>query len=124
MNVRHAIADALTAGLPSGYLVRGYPYEPDAVTRPTVMLWQSLLERGEQIDDRVALRVTVEVWVLVSTEDPSKADDALDDALDDVLSAVHAVSFIEWSVAERGVLLDRFHGYRITAQAVATIGEN
>lgn len=120
MNVRSSLAAALAAALPATYLVRGYPYEPDAVTRPTVMLWQSLIERLPQLElDRLV--VTVELWVLVATEDPAKADDALDDAVSDVLQALHPIGWINWSTAERGVLLDRFNGYRITAQAVAKI---
>lgn len=120
MNARTALAEALTTALP-GFLVRGYALELDAVTRPTIMLWQTLVERLEQISlDR--LKVTLELWVLVGAEDPAKADDALDDALGEVIAALHDLDWIDWTSAERGVLLDRFHGYRITAQAVAQIG--
>lgn len=121
MNVREQVAAALSAALP-GYRVLGYPMDPDAVTRPTIMMWTSLIERLEQIDlDR--LKVTVELWVLVASEDPARVDDALDDALDDVIVALHPIPWLTWSTAERGVLTDRFHGYRITAQAVAKIGD-
>lgn len=121
MNVRSALADALAGALPD-FRVLGYPLDVDAVTRPTVMLWTSLVERLEQIDlDR--LRVTTELWVLVGTEDPARVDDALDDALEAVVYALHPIGWVTWSTAERGVLQDRFHGYRITAQAVAKIGD-
>lgn|GEM_PF-2751154 len=122
MNVRQAIAKELTDRLPDSYIVKGYTYDPDAAARPTVMLWQSLIERGSRINDRNGLEVTVELWVIVGSEDPAKVDDDLDDALDEVLTAVHDIPFIDWSVAERGVLKERFHGYRMTARAVATIG--
>lgn len=121
MNVRQALVDALTPELPT-YRLLGYPLDLDAVTRPTVMLWQSRVERLEQIElDR--LLVTVELWVVTGSEDPSKADDLLDDSLSDVIEALHPITWINWTTAERGVLHDRFHGYRITAQAVAKIGE-
>lgn len=119
MNVRAAIEDALVAALPDVKVV-GYAYEPDVVTKPTIMLWQSRIEPMPQATlDRVF--VTVELWALVGTDDPAKADDALDDHLSDVITALHAIPWLTWSTAERGVLLDRFHGYRITAQAVAAI---
>lgn len=122
MNVRTAVADALIEALPATFLVRGYPFEPDAVTRPTVMVWQSTIERYPQITlDRLV--VTVELWVLVGSEDPSKADDALDDAVTEVIEALHPITWLNWTIAERGVLIEKFHGYRITAQAIAKIGD-
>ncbi len=121
MNVREAVAAALTESLPAGWRVLGYGADLEQVTRPTVMLWQSLIERMPQIGLDL-LKVTVEMWVLVGQESPDAASDALDDALDDVLEALQPLSWVDWTTAERGVLSDRFHGYRITAQAVAKIG--
>jgi hypothetical protein len=86
------------------------------------MVWQSTIERYPQITlDRLV--VTVELWVLVGSEDPSKADDALDDAVTEVIEALHPITWLNWTVAERGVLIEKFHGYRITAQAIAKIGD-
>lgn len=120
MNARTALSEALTDALP-GFRVLGYSQDLDAVTRPTVMVWTSLIERAEQFGlDRI--KVTVELWVLVGNDNPEAANDALDDALEDVLGALQDVDWIDWTTAERGVLFDRFHGYRITALAVAQIG--
>lgn len=121
MNIRTTLATALAAALP-GYRVIGYSTSLDAVTRPTIMLWTSLIERFDAFGhDR--LKVTVETWVVVGSEDPEKANDAADEALVDVLGVVQSIPLIEWTSAERGVLFDSFHGYRITATAVAQIGE-
>lgn len=120
MNARTALAQALGAALPD-YRVLGYTTDLDAVTRPTVMLWQALVERADEFG-LGRLKVTLELWVLVGAEDPAKVDDALDDALDDVLDALQGVTWVDWTTCERGVLLERHHGYRITALAVAQIG--
>lgn len=121
MNARTALAAALAAALPD-YRIIGYPVDLDAVTRPTVMVWQSLVERMPLVGLNV-LKVTLEMWALVGTDAPAAADDALDDVLDDVLTALQPLTWLDWTTAERGVLADRFPGYHVTAQAVATIGD-
>lgn len=114
------LAQALQAALPEARVV-GYSADLDAVTKPTVMLWQALIEHQPQVTlDR--LKVTCEAWVLVGNEDPARLNDALDDFLEDVLGALQPLTWVEWTQAERGVLFDRFHGYRLTAVAVAQIG--
>lgn len=121
MNARGVLAQALATALPD-VRVLGYPADVEAVTRPTVMLWQSLIERSDLLGlDRV--KVTLELWALVATEDPARADDALDEHLENVLYALQDLTWLDWTTAERGVLAERFHGYRVTAQAVAKIGE-
>jgi predicted RNase H-like nuclease len=115
------LAEALRKALPT-YRVTGYVDQPDAVTRPTVMLWQSAMERLEQIDlDRV--RVTLELWILTGRENPERADDDLDDALEAVLVALQPLSWVAWTQAERGIYAENYHGYRLTAFAVARIGD-
>lgn len=120
MSARTDLAAALTTALPA-FRVSGFNDQIDAVVRPTVMLWQSSLERLEQIGhDR--LRVTLDLWVLTGREDPEKADDALDDAMELVVAALLPLTWVDWTNAERGVFLERFHGYKLTVTAVAQIG--
>ncbi len=120
MNLRRTLADALAAALPA-YRVMGYATELDAVTRPTVLLWVSLIEPFETFGLDY-LKVTFELWVVIGSQDPERANDDADDALTDVLTALQPLDYVDWTSAERGVLFDAHHGYRITAQAVAQIG--
>ena len=122
MSARTQLADALTAALPDTYRVMGFNDQLDGVSRPTVMLWQSSLRRIEQIGhDR--LQVSVALWVLTGRDNLERADDDLDDALEDVIAALRPLTWVDWTEAERGVLLERFHGYNLTVTAVAQIGE-
>ncbi len=121
MSARTELREALAAALPA-YRVTGSKGVLDGVTRPTVGVWQqSFTRRADWGKDHV--QVGLEVWVVVPTEDPDKADDALDEGLDDVLAALAPLGWADWSECQRGVLNDTTHGYNITVTAVATIGD-
>lgn len=121
-SARRLLATALEAGLPYGWQVTGYPTTLDNVTRPTVMVWTSRLEPSNQIGrDRVM--VTLDVWVLTGITAPGQADDALDAQLLAVLAVLHGLEWIDWTSAERGVLEDKYHGYRLSTTAVLKIGD-
>ena len=121
MSARTQLREALAAALPA-YRVTGSKGVLDGVTRPTVGVWQqSFTRRTDWGKDHV--QVGLEVWVVVPTEDPDKADDALDEGLDDVLAALAPLGWADWSECQRGVLNDTTHGYNITVTAVATIGD-
>lgn len=121
MSARTELAAALTAALPT-YRVLGYAADLDAVARPTVLVWADKIVRRPEWASGL-FEFTLMMWVLVGTEDPARADDALDDALEDVLGALQPIGWVQWSGAERGVLRDAFHGWQITVTAVATIGD-
>lgn len=121
-SARQQLAATLATGLGKGWRVVGYPTELDAVTRPTVMVWTESLEPAEQIG-RDRLRVTLSLWVLSSSQNPATADDDLDARLVDVIAVLHPLAWIAWTSAERGVLADTYHGYRITATAGVQIGD-
>lgn len=121
VSARTDLRDALTAALP-GYRVTGSKGVMDGVTRPTIGVWQQSFTR--RLDwGEAHVQVGLEVWVVVPTEDPDKADDALDDALDDLLGALDPLNWCDWTDCQRGVLLDQFHGYNVTVTAVAKIGD-
>lgn len=120
MSARTVLAAALTADLPT-FDVIGYPTTPDAVTRPTVLLWQSSVRRHPSAPDSGVFEVDIELWVLVGTEGVTRVDDALDDALDQVLGVLNARPDFLWESADRQTLADRYHGYKITAKAVGRI---
>lgn len=121
MSARTQLRAALATLLPA-YRVTGSKGVLDGVTRPTIGVWQQSFTR--RLDwGPTHVEVGLEVWVVVPSEDPDKADDALDDGLDDVLTALATLDWVEWTECQRGVLNDTTHGYNITVTAVATIGD-
>lgn len=119
--IRKQLAAGLKAVLPAGWRVSGYPREPITVRNPTVLLWQSAVVPF-LAGDEPTYRCSVELWLLTPVTDPVKADDALDDILDDLLSALDAYPALTWDRAERSTLNEKYHGYRITAEAAAKRG--
>lgn len=119
---RRLLVTALAAALPA-WEITGYPVIPDAVTRPTVMVWTSSLEPALQVG-RDRIRAELDVWVLTGITVPGKADDALDAQLVDVLEVLHGLEWLDWTRAERGTLNDTFHGFRVSAVAALKIGDN
>ncbi|MGV8965338.1 MAG: hypothetical protein ACOH2F_03580 [Cellulomonas sp.] len=120
MSARTQLATELAAALPT-FRVMGFNDTLDAVTKPTVMVWQSSLARLDQINhDR--LRVTLDLWVLTGRDNPEKADDDLDASLEEVIAALQPLAWVDWTNATRGIFLEHFHGYNVTVTAVAQIG--
>ena len=121
MSARTELKAALAAALPN-YRVCGSRGVMDGVTRPTVGVWQqSFTRRPEWGLDHV--QVDLEVWVVVPSEDPDKADDALDEGLDDLLAALKPIGWVDWVNCQRGILNEVTHGYNVTVTAVAKIGD-
>lgn len=121
VSARTDLRTALAAALPA-YRITGAKGVLDGVTRPTIGVWQqSFTRRPDWGEDHV--QVGLEVWVVVPTEDPDKADDALDEGLDDLLAALKPLGWVDWTDAQRGILNDTTHGYNVTVTAVAKIGD-
>ncbi len=120
MTSRTQLVDDLKAALPSKYRVVGFNSALDAVKAPTVMVWQSKIERPEQFGLH-GLLVTFDLWLLVGQENTARADEALDVALDDVIDALQGITWVDWQDAERGILFDSFQGWKVTVNAAATI---
>lgn len=77
-----------------------------------VLVYRSRVEPAPQH----ALRNNeLELWLLTPKQELVKggADDDLDAALDVVLSAIDAADPLLWTVAERGVWSEEWHGYKI-----------
>ena len=121
MSARTDLAEALQAALPS-FRVMGFNDQLEAVARPTVMLWQSSVERFDQISQG-HLKVTLNLWVLTGRENPEKADDQLDESFEAVIAALLPLQWLDWTTATRGIWQEKFHGYNLTVAAVAEIGE-
>jgi hypothetical protein len=120
MSVRTELAALLKTALPT-FRVVGYPTSPDAITRPTVLLWQTKVVRLPAAPEGAWL-VDLDLWVVVGTEDPATCDDDLDTALELVVEAIDPMPAIIWDTAERLTLLDKWQGYKISARAVGRNG--
>lgn len=124
-SARTVLAQALDAGLPESYTdaagrtlayrLTGYQRALDRVDARTVLVWQDQLTPQGIGSDRAM--VTLTVWVLTPHQDGPDVDDDLDAALLDVLAVLHGRRDLVWTVAERGVLADTWHGYKITVRA-------
>ena len=122
VSARTQLRDHFATALPA-YRVTGSKGVMDGpITRPTIGVWQQSFTRRPdwQLDH---VQVGLEVWVVVPQEDPDKADDALDDGLEDVLGALRTLDWVDWVECQRGILNDTAHGYNITVNAVAKIGD-
>jgi hypothetical protein len=117
MSARTLLVADLTAALPT-FDVIGFNENLDAIRKPTLMVWQDKVTRPDLLA-LSQIEVELSLWVLVGAE--TKPDDTLDAALEDVLFAIEPMSWVRWTLAERGVFASQFHGYKITATAVATI---
>lgn len=122
MNARTRLSDELKAALP-GFRVIGFNANLDAVPKKTVMLWASQISRPERFQGKAGL-FTFDLWVLVGQENSGTADNALDTALDDVIAALQPIGWVDWSLCERGVLFDTFHGWKVTVNAVAPLNDD
>lgn len=124
-SARTVLAEALAEGLPETYTdpsgraltyrVTGFQRQLDRVDSRTLMVWQDRLTPQGIGTDRAA--VTLTVWVLTPFDTSPAADDDLDDALLDVLNVLHGRRDFVWTDAERGVLADTWHGYKLTVRA-------
>lgn len=121
MSARTQLRDALALGMPS-WRVTGARGIMDAANKPSIGVWQTSMSRQPEWRwDHV--KVELEVWIVVPIEDPDKADDALDAALEEVLGVLEPLEWVDWTTAERGVLADSLHGYKVAVVMVAKIGD-
>ncbi len=112
MNVSKQLADALRPKL-SGFRVTGYNTALEAVTGKLVMAYVERIEPTGQIGLN-QVRVELGLWLLVGNEDSQTADKTLETALERLLVALQGIPWVEWTSAERGVLQESFHGYKLS----------
>lgn len=117
MSGRRMLTEALSAALPS-WQVLSHPMQLDAVRQPAAaVLWTQKRSRAPQMD-LTWFQDEITLWILTATDKPSLIEDDLDDLLVQVMTALAAHSAFYWDTAERDVLADTFHGYRLTVQCV------
>lgn len=121
---RTVLARALRHGLGPDMQIVSDARAVDSVKQPgACVLWTSRrirqdLNGFEQIQDEVTL------WVLTATDAPSKLEDSLDTLLLQVLWVIESQNAFTWTEAERGVLADKFDGWRLTIQCISHIENN
>lgn len=120
MSARDRLVADLDGALDDTYQVAGTFEVPDALEagRRAVRCWTDQLTPGPTIG---TLTVGLVLWVLTPATTPAAADTDLDAALVDVLGVLHPLEWVRWTTATRGVLEDRWHGYRFELTAGATI---
>ncbi len=90
----------------------------EAPTVAAVQIVRTTVERAPE-QPLGAFLMSFDIWVIATTTDPTRADDALDDALDEVLQLIDAHPWMTWGTAEREVHAAGYAGYKITAQVAA-----
>lgn len=118
---RSALTDALRAALPTSWVVQGYPSEPTAVQRVTVIVWQESV-RPHPDAPAAAFDVALGVAILAGGDEPAARENQLDDALGRVLDVIDQADWLTWPDGAERTTLGNHHGYKITAHAVAKKG--
>lgn len=113
MSGRKLLADALKAALPTWQVV-STARPLDSVKKPgAVVLWTSRIEKAPALGLHW-FREECVLWVLTAADKPDAIEDDLDDLLYQVMQALEPLDSFAWDVAERDVLAETFHGYRMT----------
>ena len=87
---------------------------PDRVTGPTLLVWPVTVARTRTATRTRFVTTTLEVWILTPHQREDAADDALDPLVTDLVSILEATPLVTWETLDRGVLDDKFHGWRTT----------
>lgn len=122
MSGRKLLEAALKAALPTWQIVAD-ARALDGIRKPgAVVLWTARRARPPKLGlDAVQDEVTL--WILTATDKPADLEDDLDDLFLAVAAALEPLDWCAWTDAERGVLADRFEGWRLTITCLYTITE-
>lgn len=112
MNGRQILADALRTKLVNWQVVSD-ARQIDSVRRPgAAVVWTQTRKRME-LNGFAMLTDEVVVWVLTAATKPEEIENDLDSLLLDVLEVLEGLPEFTWSEAERGVLVEKFDGWRL-----------
>ncbi len=120
MTGRQIIAEAIRAAR-TDWNVIDTARKVDAISRPTAIVWPTTITRIAQhgVD---WLQTSLEVWIITSTGTPAdKLETTLETLLIQLLEVLEPLNEIAWDTAERGVLDETFHGWKVTATTVHQI---
>jgi hypothetical protein len=110
---RTILAQALRAGLP-GWQIVADARALDPIRRPgAAVLWTASRRKAPALGlDWFADELTL--WVLTATDKPEQLEDDLDGLLLQLLEVLEPLTAFAWEQADRGVLADKFEGWRLT----------
>lgn len=113
MTGRSLLAGELAAALP-GWLIVSDARQIDTVPNPgACVLWTARRSRPAKLGlDWLLDELTL--WVLTPATKPARIEDDLDELLQQVMEALEPLQAFAWTDAERGVLADKFDGWRLT----------
>lgn len=113
MSGRKMLHSALSATLP-GWQVVSDARALDAIRRPgAAVMWTAKRAKAPALGlDWFTDEVTL--WILTPTDRPADLEDSLDSLLLTVMEALEPLDAFHWETAERGVLAEKFEGYRLT----------
>lgn len=83
---------------------------PDAVLKPTAVIWTGKLDRTGY-GNGATVTSTVDVWLLTPKQDDP--EDSLDQMLTTALDAIEDADGVSWSEATRASLDGTWHGWHI-----------
>jgi hypothetical protein len=121
MSARLALAAALKAALPAWQIVHGRVL--DTVRKPGCVLLAPVSKRKVPAFGLGWFTETLDLWVLTASEGIAVEDD-LDALLLDVLEVLEPLEWATWDQAERLVLADTYHGYKLTISANVQLVED
>lgn len=121
MSARNALHAALKAALPAWQIVSGR--QLDSVRKPGAILLAPVKKAKVPTLGLGWFTETVDLWVLSPAETAAVEDD-LDALLLDVLEALEPLEWASWDQAERLVLEDTYHGYKLTISATVQLVAN
>ena len=120
MTGRQQLHQLLTEALPEWVIVSD-ARKLDTVRKPgAVVLWTERLTRPAKLGLDY-IEATLHLWVLTATDKPELLEDDLDSLLLDVLTAIEPHDAFGWVEAERGVLDEKFQGWRIPVTCLTKI---
>lgn len=120
MSGRRLLAALIAAAMPAWQVVSD-ARAIDSVRRSgAAVLWTSRRSRLDKLGlDWLQDEVTV--WIVTGVDKPEDIEDDLDDLLLDLMAALEPADSYVWSDAERGVLAEKFQGWRMTVTCVYQI---
>lgn len=113
MSARTDLATALAAALPSGWAIHPYPVEPDTVTRPTVVVYQTDLAPHQLHADLYLVELVA--YLLAAADAPAAVEAELEAGLELLIPALEAFPAIHWTKGERVEMGNR-PAYKIDLQ--------
>lgn len=120
MTGRAQLHQALAAALPGWLIVSDSRAIDGLRAAGNIVLWSARVARPEKLGLDV-LQNELTLWVLTGLDDPTKTEDNLDHLLTQVFEALEPLAAFSWSEAERGVLAEKFDGWRIPITSLTTI---